>query len=236
MACVYWLEEEAKQLWEEMPETCRSHLEFINRVDSLSPGWVHAVKDWITFLRSGVVDWRNHPFSHPFSWYCLDSIVIQGNLLKHLSPQERLEVFQRMMTKYIPLQTRIFCLSKMSAEHFEVVIKKEPVHVLKGLCNWPFHRQFQEMTDRILSLLTKKEFREFLLNVICDKIAWDWMDCDYVELLNELWNKSPVHFKQHVESSEFFDILKKALNHDYKKPFEDQCPWENIFKIEKIIS
>ncbi|GFU16429.1 hypothetical protein NPIL_112011 [Nephila pilipes] len=103
----------------------------------------------------------------------------------------------------------------------------------ESLCNWPLHRQFQIMTERIFSLLTEKEFRQLVLLVICDKIAWDWMDWDYVELLNELWNRSPVHFKQYVESSEFFDILKMALNHDYKKPFRDRCPLENIKKIEK---
>ncbi|GFT49938.1 hypothetical protein NPIL_539251 [Nephila pilipes] len=90
------------------------------------------------------------------------------------------------------------------------------------------------MSDRIFSFLTEREFLQFLLEMISDKIGWDWMDCDYVELLNELWNRNPVLFKQYVESSEFFDILKIALNRDYKKPFQDRCQLENIIKIKKI--
>ncbi|GFT94832.1 hypothetical protein NPIL_495511 [Nephila pilipes] len=112
----------------------------------------------------------------------------------------------------------------MSAEHLEDVIKEEPLQTFLALCNWPLHRQFQKMTDCIFSLLTEREFLQFLHEVICYKVKRDWMDWDYVELLNELWKRSPEHFKQHVESSELLDILKMALNHDYKKPFRVQYP------------
>ncbi|GFU10252.1 hypothetical protein NPIL_296681 [Nephila pilipes] len=134
MACVYWLEEEAKQLWKKMPETCRRRLDATD-VHPLSSRWQHAVKDWITFIKSGAVDWRKHPFSRPLLWYCQDQTIIQGNLLQQLSPQDQLNVLKMLMKKQIPLQTKIFCLSKMSAEHFEDVIKKEPVQVFIGLCN-----------------------------------------------------------------------------------------------------
>ncbi|GFU52703.1 uncharacterized protein NPIL_453791 [Nephila pilipes] len=232
MASVYWLEEEAKQLWEKMNENSRRRLSAF-RVSRESYRWEYAVKDRITFLKSGALHWRNHPFSRPLLWYCQDNVILQGNLLQQISPQDRLNVFKTKMESHIPAQTNVFCLLKMSAEHLEDVMKKEPLNVFLGLCNWPLHRQFQKMTDRIFSLLTEKEFRQLVLVVICDKIAWDWMDWDYVELLNELWNRSPVHFKQYVESSEFFDILKMALNHDYKKPFRDRCQLKNIKKIEK---
>ncbi|GFU62423.1 uncharacterized protein NPIL_588651 [Nephila pilipes] len=236
MACVYWLEEEAKQLWGKMPETSRRRLDG-TYICPLSSRWQHAVKDWITFLKSGAVDWRKHSFSHPLSWYCQDTIIIQGNLLQQLSPQDRLNVFKIMMKKNIPMQTKIFCLLKMSAEHFEEVIEKDPLHVFTGLCNWPLHRQFQEMADRIFSLLNEQEFLEFLLEVICFKMYFAWMDCNYVELLNELWNRSPDYFKQYIATSEFFDILKMALNHDYKKPFQDRCPLVEIvgFRAKKVL-
>ncbi|GFS41143.1 uncharacterized protein NPIL_381401 [Nephila pilipes] len=221
MACVYWLEEEAKQLWEKMEEISRKRLSGF-RVFQKNSRWEYAVKDWITFLKSGAGNWRNHPFSRPLFWYCLDSVVIQGNLLQLLSPQEQLIVFKMIMKKtLIPRQTKIFCLLKMSAEQLEDVIKEEPLQTFLSLCNWPLHRQFQKMTDCIFLLLTEIEFLQFLHEVVYYKVNQDWMDWDYVELLNELWNRSPEHFKQHVESS---DILKMALNHDYKKPFRDQYP------------
>ncbi|GFT34324.1 uncharacterized protein NPIL_85101 [Nephila pilipes] len=235
MACVYWLEEEAKQLWEKMPESSRRRLDAI-RDDSLSDRWEHAVKDWIPFLKSGAVDWKMHRFSHPFSWYCQDSLIMQGNLLQHLSPQDRLNVFKRMIKGPGSTHKKTFCLSKMNAEQLKIRMKMEPVEVFISLCNWPLHLLFQEMSDHIFSFLNERQFLEFLIEVVYYKIGFDWMDCDYVELLNELWKKCPVHFKQYVENSKFFDILKMALNHDYKKPFHDECPWENIFDIVSEIS
>ncbi|GFS70175.1 uncharacterized protein NPIL_137221 [Nephila pilipes] len=235
MACGYWLEEEAKQLWEKMPETSRRRLDAI-RVDPLNSQWDHVVKDWIAFLKSGAVDWRKHPFSHPFSWYCLDNVVIQGNLPQHLSPQDQLNVFKTMIKGPGSTHTKTLCLLKMNAEQFKIRMKMEPVKVFKSLCNWPMHLLLQEMSDHIFSFLNERQFLQFLIEVVYYKIGFDWMDCDYVELLNELWKKCPVHFKQYVESSEFFDILKMALNHDYKEPFHNQCPWEYIYDIVSEIS
>ncbi|GFT07739.1 hypothetical protein NPIL_315941 [Nephila pilipes] len=124
IACVYWLHEEAKQLWGKMPERNKRRFDAI-RVDSLSFRWEHAVKDWITFIKSGVDDWRMHPFSHPLLWYCQDRVIMQGNLLQHLFPQDRLNVYKGMMKTHIPTIKKSFCLSKMNAEQFEIMIKKE---------------------------------------------------------------------------------------------------------------
>ncbi|GFT49942.1 hypothetical protein NPIL_539261 [Nephila pilipes] len=44
MACVYWLEKEAKQLWDKMPETSRRRFDAI-RVCPLCFRWMCAVKD-----------------------------------------------------------------------------------------------------------------------------------------------------------------------------------------------
>ncbi|GFT05371.1 hypothetical protein NPIL_629301 [Nephila pilipes] len=59
LACVYWMEEETKKLWDEMNETARRELS-ATRMSYFDCRWGHAVKDWITFLKSGAVDWRKH--------------------------------------------------------------------------------------------------------------------------------------------------------------------------------
>ncbi|GFU30711.1 hypothetical protein NPIL_358791 [Nephila pilipes] len=87
-----------------------------------------------------------------------DSIIIQGNLLRQLSPQDWLDVFKRIMIEPFPTHTKSFCLSIMSAEQFEEVIKNEALPVFIALWNWPYPMQFQEMTERIFSLLSEKEF------------------------------------------------------------------------------
>ncbi|GFT03761.1 uncharacterized protein NPIL_644851 [Nephila pilipes] len=222
MACAYWLEEEANDLWRKLPENDKSNLSSISVIDPPQNRWKLAVKDWIELIKLGTTDWRQHSFSRPLSWYCRDSLVIQGNLLQQLSPHDQLGVFKGMMKDSISTYVRSSYLSIMSAEQFEEVLKTEPLPVFIALCNWPYHIQFPERTERIFSLLSEKEFLHLLLEVICEKIGRDWKDCDYVELLNGLWKRCPFSFKQYVENSEFSDILNKALKHDCDKPFREQ--------------
>ncbi|GFS81861.1 uncharacterized protein NPIL_189321 [Nephila pilipes] len=221
MACVYWMEEEVKKLWEEMPEDLRRHLSSVF-AHLMTFVWMDAVNDWIKFIKSGDADWRRHPCFRPLSWYCEDIIVIQGNLLQHLSYQDQLGVFQRMMKESIPIHTKSFCLSKMRADQFEHVIKKEPLHVYVGLYDWPYRFPLQEMTNLFLPLLSVSEFLYFLLEAVSGKMVRDWKNCDYVEQTNKLWNQSPDIFRQHVEKSEFSNILYKALN-QYIEFFRSRC-------------
>ncbi|GFT02621.1 hypothetical protein NPIL_496141 [Nephila pilipes] len=94
MASVYWFEEEARTLWNEMPRAIRSHLFSIRPYPSC-PLWLFAVMHWIVYIRSGDADWRQHFFSP--SWYCEDRVVLQGNLLQQLTPEEQLGVFKGLM-------------------------------------------------------------------------------------------------------------------------------------------
>ncbi|GFS35143.1 uncharacterized protein NPIL_538561 [Nephila pilipes] len=226
MACVYWLEEEAKKLWQEMPETTRSSLSVI-RVCDCKLGWENIVKDWIAFIRSGTVDWRQHSFPHSLTWYCQDSVVIQSSLLQELSPWEQFYVFKKVMKEVIPSHTKIFCLTQMNEKQFENVLKKEPAEVFKALLNRPYHSQFEDMVDCIFKYLSEKDFVNVLHIMICEHIRFKRNDYDYVNLLRDLWFRSPDSYKKHFEGSEFFYFLKMALEYDYKIPFLEKCPCES---------
>ncbi|GFT10598.1 hypothetical protein NPIL_4611 [Nephila pilipes] len=126
MACVYWLEEETKDLWKKLPENVKANCSSIH-VSYPKYRWEIAVKDWVELSECGVADWRQHSFSHPLTWYCHDSIIIQGNLLRQLSPQDQLSVFKGMMKGSIEMHTKIFCLSIMNAEQLKEVMKNEPL-------------------------------------------------------------------------------------------------------------
>ncbi|GFT21024.1 hypothetical protein NPIL_385911 [Nephila pilipes] len=171
MAYVYWLEEEAKKLWQEMPETTRSSLSVIS-VCNCKLGWENIVKDWIAFIRSGTVDWRKHSFPRCLTWYCQGRVVIQSSLLQELSSNEQLYVFQEVMKEGIPTHTKTFCLTQMNEKMFENISKKEPAQVFKALLNRPFHSKFQDMVDRIFTNLSEKDFVNVLNEIICEKIRW----------------------------------------------------------------
>ncbi|GFT29173.1 uncharacterized protein NPIL_671431 [Nephila pilipes] len=223
MACVYWLEEETKKLWDEMNETARRDLS-AKRLSYIECRWGHAVKDWITLLDDGVADWRKHSFSHPLFWYCEEEAIIQGNLLQQLSPDDQSRALRNVFKDIFPQHTKGFCLSQMTAKQFDDVLKKEPLKVYIVLLNSPFHEQFQEIIGRIFTYVSKEEFLDFLLYVVISKIKKECHDYDYVELLKELWNECPVDFKKYAENSENFEFLDRALNHDYRSPFKEPKP------------
>ncbi|GFU17456.1 uncharacterized protein NPIL_293351 [Nephila pilipes] len=225
MACVYWFHEEAKQLWKNMPETTRKNLSTFS-VHDFNCRWKSAVNDWIALIESETVDWRKHSFSRPITWYCQDSVIIQGNLLQQLSPQDHLDVLKNVMKENIPTRTKSFCLSQLNAREFEDVFKSQPLEVYKALLTWPFYLQFQEVADRIFEYLTEEDFLSFLHYVIYAKVSNDLNDYDYVELLKDLWKRCPNEIKQYVERSRIFEILKIALVHDYSEPFEKRCQRE----------
>ncbi|GFS70822.1 uncharacterized protein NPIL_552491 [Nephila pilipes] len=225
MACVYWFQEEAKQLWKKMSETTRKKLS-ICLVLPFSCPWRRAVNDWIALIESETVDWRKHSFSFPISWYCQDSVIIQGNLLQQLSPQDRTDVLKNVMMENIPIRTKSFCLSQLNVRQFEDVFKSQPLQVYKALLTWPFYLQFQEVVDRIFECFTQEDFLLFLRYVIHVKVSNDLNDYDYVELLKDLWKRCPSHFKQYVKRSTLFEVLKIALTHDYSLPFKNRCQRE----------
>ncbi|GFU47510.1 uncharacterized protein NPIL_296871 [Nephila pilipes] len=228
MACVYWLEEDTKKLWDEMNETARRDLS-ASRLYYPDCRWDHAVKDWLTLLKSGVVDWRKHSFSHPLFWYCEEEAIIQGNLLLQLSPDDQSRVFRNVIKGLFPHHTKRFCLSQMNAKQFDDVLKEEPLKVYIVLLNPPFHEQLQEIIDRIFTYVSKEDFLNFLLYVVISRIKNECHDYDYVELLKQFWNECPVDFKKYAENSKYFNFLDKALNHDYSSPFKEPNPLGFIF-------
>ncbi|GFS68753.1 uncharacterized protein NPIL_668021 [Nephila pilipes] len=224
MACVYWFQEEAKQLWKKMSKTTRKKLSFCPVL--YFSRWKRAVEDWIALIESETVDWRMHSFSRSISWYCQDPVIIQGSLLQQLSLQDQSDVLKIVMKENIPTRTKSFCLSQLNAIEFEDVLKSQPLQIYKALLTWPYYLQFEEVVDRIFEYFTQEDFLSFLRYVILEKVSNDLNDYDYVELLNDLWKRCPNRFKQYEERSTFFKIFKMASTHDYSLPFKKRCQRE----------
>ncbi|GFT10591.1 hypothetical protein NPIL_4571 [Nephila pilipes] len=194
---------------EKIPENDRTSLYFFGAIDCQKHDL--AVKDRIELIEREAAGCRQHSFSRPLPWYCHDSIILQGNLLRQLSPQDQLSVFKGMMKGSIEMHTKIFCLSIMSSQQLEEVIKNEASPVFIALCNWPNNLYFAEMSECFFSFFSKKEFL-LLLEVICEQRGFDWNDRDYAKLFYKLWNKIPDSCKHYVENSFASDVMKEVLH------------------------
>ncbi|GFU03547.1 uncharacterized protein NPIL_442471 [Nephila pilipes] len=131
MACVYWLQEETKQMWDEIGRNAKilrsTRIKLTRNI--FNPVLKRIVNEWITLLIIGDVDWSRRPFPRLLPLFCLNSLIIKGNLLQILPPTEQLYVFIRMMTVCNSMHTKTFCLTQMNEEHFKKVLKIEPLQV-----------------------------------------------------------------------------------------------------------
>ncbi|GFT82152.1 uncharacterized protein NPIL_449101 [Nephila pilipes] len=228
MACIYWLEEDARKLWNEMDPSIKDYFRYYGRHPNKV--WMNIVREWVKYFESGVEKWSHHSFSHPLSWYCRDGAALQGCLLNNLSPQERSEVFRELINENTPTYKRIFCISKMTVNERQEIFAEKSEEILRVFMNWPMQYHFEEMADRIFIHLSGPSFQGFLHDIICLKIKEDWNDFDYVELLKMAWNQSSETLKKFVQSNEeFYRFLVDARGHDYSKPFEKPCkPCQNM--------
>ncbi|GFU12140.1 uncharacterized protein NPIL_60951 [Nephila pilipes] len=200
MACVYCLEEETKQLWDEIGSPAKilrsTRIKLTRNISD--PLLKRAVNEWITLLISGDVDWSRRPFPRLLPVYCLNSLIIQGNLLQILYPVEQLYVFIRMMKEGKSEQVKTFCLTQMNEKQFEEVLKREPLQVYKALSNRPFHPEFHKMVDSIYAYLSESKFINLMHKMISEKERQKPNVYYYETQLKALWNRSPDRFKQYI--------------------------------------
>ncbi|GFU22967.1 hypothetical protein NPIL_269941 [Nephila pilipes] len=202
MAGVYWLEEETEQMWDEIGRRAKilrsTHIKLMRNISD--PLLKRVVNEWITLLISGDVDWSRRPFPRLLPVYCLNSLIIKGNLLQILPPTEQLYVFIRMMKEGKSEQVKTFCLTQMNEEHFKKVLKREPLQVYKALSNRPFHPEFHKMVDSIYAYLSEDEFICLMHKMKCERERQKPNVYDYEKQLNVLWNRSPDRFKQYIRN------------------------------------
>ncbi|GFY49420.1 uncharacterized protein TNIN_300281 [Trichonephila inaurata madagascariensis] len=128
MACVYWSEEDARRLWNEMlPSERRYHCD--SYICDHKPVWDTIMTEWTSYLESESEDWTQFPFHRPLSFYCREGAALQGNIFQHLSPRERMHVFKEAMADS-PVYKKRFA-SQMTAKEREEIIAKEPFQILE---------------------------------------------------------------------------------------------------------
>ncbi|GFR23381.1 uncharacterized protein TNCT_178791 [Trichonephila clavata] len=141
---------------------------------------------------------------------------LQSRLLDHLSPEERLYLLEDVFKKTRWIHVQRFCLSRMSADHWEVLLKRYPLKFLRTCLFWPWQRFFLDSINKVWDRLPKENFTCLLHIIICQKVLERLEDFDYVNLLREFWYRSPEHLKQYVERTDIFKIMMKIIKNGFR--------------------
>ncbi|GFQ84640.1 uncharacterized protein TNCT_128941, partial [Trichonephila clavata] len=140
---------------------------------------------------------------------------LQSRLLDDLTQEERLSLLEDEFENTDWIHVQSFCLSRMSADHREVLLKRFPLKVLRIFLSWPCQRFFLDAANKVRDHLLGNHFTCLLHIIIYQKILELWKDYDYVNLLREFWYRSPDNLKQYVERTDIFEILIKILKNGF---------------------
>ncbi|GFV54205.1 uncharacterized protein TNCV_1496821 [Trichonephila clavipes] len=103
----------------------------------------------------------------------------------------------------------------MSADRREVLLKRFPLKILRVYLLWPCHHFFLDAVNNVWDQLQGRHFIRLLHIIICQKIVELWKDFDYVNLLRQLWHRSPDHLKRSIEGTDIFEILMEILKNGF---------------------
>ncbi|GFY62188.1 uncharacterized protein TNIN_198191 [Trichonephila inaurata madagascariensis] len=189
---------------------------------------------------SNVARWtRNYIAGHvsespswglPYGYYHWNYVSLQSCLLDDLTEEKREALLYRYFEYAYWTHICRFCLSKMNADHREDLLKHFPLKVLRTYLYWPSQRFFLDAINKVWNCLPGEHFTCLLHIIICQKILDLWKDFDYVNLLRQLWHRSPDHLKQYVEGTDIFEILMEIL----KNGFDPKDVPRNFFLHDDI--
>ncbi|GBM07381.1 hypothetical protein AVEN_187910-1 [Araneus ventricosus] len=104
----------------------------------------------------------------------------------------------------------------MDEEDQKITFQKNPPEVLRVFLDWPWHRHFMKLALILFDFLEERDYY-FVMWGLWTKIACQWRDYDYIELLEEFWNHSPTHLKEYMRSErkEFMERMINCLKKNY---------------------
>ncbi|GIY86352.1 hypothetical protein CDAR_513591 [Caerostris darwini] len=111
----------------------------------------------------------------------------------------------------LPLDDFRFFISTMDGKHLEELFRMYPYQVLQYFLQWPLHKYFLDVADRLWVYISEEDFQDILRYIIFQRINGGWDDQNYEGLLREFWHRSPDLHKEFVLRNEGFTRLKTFL-------------------------
>ncbi|GFY38309.1 uncharacterized protein TNIN_246721 [Trichonephila inaurata madagascariensis] len=213
LACQYWSSRNVRTFFYGLHKSAKKKI--LNKYSTLNENlneYERNVVIWIRHFQAGSEcqsrDWC-------YECYNWNYVSFQSRHLDNLTEEERQSSLYDIFEESYWVHIRRFCLSRMSADDRESLLKRFPLKVLRTYLYWPSQRFFLDAVNKVWHCLPGNHFTCLLHIIICQKIVELWKDFDYVNLLRELWQRSPDHLKQYVEGTDIFEILMEILKNGF---------------------
>ncbi|GFT86811.1 uncharacterized protein NPIL_227601 [Nephila pilipes] len=210
LACNCWLEEDVLKVWDKMDTRLQEALiesyscEHRDQYCAFHEIEVNVHK-WIRWYEK-----RFENISREENWflsYGLNSAFLHGYHPQKLKPGEQQCFVKHALYEYaLPDDIRGCILLTEIGQRAELV-KLRPYEVLQAFLLSPWQSLFMEMANHAWEHLSETCFLCLLHVLFCQRILLNWKDFDYVQLLQDFFNKSPDHFKEFVKDHEIYEPI-----------------------------
>ncbi|GBN04076.1 hypothetical protein AVEN_192740-1 [Araneus ventricosus] len=134
-------------------------------------------------------------------------------ILDKKTPAERIRILRTAaLSEDFSREFRIFCFQQLDEDAQQEVLEKVPVEVLRCFLRWPFQSFFLHLADRIWTNISPADFCDIIHNILCRLVLFLWQNFELVEILQQLWHRSPSNFKDYANQSSFSEVLNILLN------------------------
>ncbi|GFR02113.1 uncharacterized protein TNCT_708311 [Trichonephila clavata] len=211
LACQYWSSWDVLAFFKKLQESAREQIliKYSTAKYTLSQYEKNVVL-WTRNFKAGRIS-ESQSKGWRYRYYIWNYASLQSHLLDDLTERRRQSLLYDIFEISHLMHIRRFCLSRMSAGHREALLKRFPLNVLRIYLLWPNQRFFMDAVNKVWDRLPGNHFACLLHIIICQKIVELWKDFHYVNLLRQLWHRSPDHLKQYVEGTDIFEILMEIL-------------------------
>ncbi|GFY65630.1 uncharacterized protein TNIN_223731 [Trichonephila inaurata madagascariensis] len=215
LACQYWSSLNVQRFFYGLHKSTRKKIlnKYSTENENLNQ-YEENVVLWIRHCKAGYIsEWQTRDWC--YKCYTWNYASFQSRHLDNLTEEERQSTLYDIFEESYWVHIHRFCLSRMSADDQESLLKRFPLKVLRTYLYWPSQRFFLDAVNKVWHCLPGNHFTCLLHIIICQKILELWKDFDYVNLLRQLWHRSPDHLKQCVEGTDIFEILMEILKNGF---------------------
>ncbi|GFT28588.1 uncharacterized protein NPIL_701601 [Nephila pilipes] len=175
---------------------------------------------WVKEGRDGTIDWDNladnrtgfNSTDGDLSLWPSHYRLGLRTLFTKLSRVKKIQwLFYSIRNETIDNEEFLFCLSQLKGKHGNL-FRTHPFRILGYFLDWPLQCKFLEAAERLWKFLSGRMFFFLLHFIIYQKILQKWNDCDYFQLLENFWNRSPMHLKACIELKNIFQVVMLAID------------------------
>ncbi|XP_055939960.1 uncharacterized protein LOC129969418 [Argiope bruennichi] len=244
-ACNHCLKNEIWDLWNALPEDEQE--DFHDETSTI-------VKYWLTWVRQGYEPnkcWSkifHDADTLPYFMERMKSSDDRWNLMINMFPEfiltEELNFRERVLYDLtgcgriksihpLCLNTNIIrlFLSQMDREQQIQLFKQSPLRVLECYLNWPLQSSFMTVLRGLWEYLSEEYYLCLLQLILYKKIAFGFEDCDYVQLLREVWQESPEHLKAYIKEDDLYQPLMNTIDFGVSYPYTRQKLWQTAMYV-----